>query len=436
MFESTVISGQIYLGKQGEHCARRFSFNDVVIWKEIFGEGRCELIHQRNGDSAPYPVVLTIEDGVPYWCVSEVDTAYAGMGKCEVRYIVDDAVVKSNIYTTFVQESLGEGTEEAPEPQKAWVERVIEVGIKAEQSAEQAEEYANSANVSKSSAGEYAEQSRNYAIEAETHSRNARQSAEFADLRASDAGVSSMTAQTAAEQAQESANFVKESINDLNTTFANALKGNVSGTNAVRLNGVSPLPHSYKITTETETSIKAYGKNLCDVSKVSARNALESVTQIDNTTFEWNGSYFFEVSVFIPEGTSFRISHGELVHNYDASNLRLNAVDMVYEDGTSSGVISPDRPMVTEKNVKTLRIYKSVYDSFTVIVKNLQIEIGNIQTEFEEYKEPIDGAVLVYPTTTLMADTTGAKITVEYNKDINTAIAELTAAIISLGGMV
>lgn len=126
MFESTIFSGQIVLGKQGEHYARRFSFQDVVIWKGIFGEGRCELIHKRNGDTAPYPIPLTIEDGVPYWYVSNVDTSIAGPGMCEIRYIIDNVVVKSNIYITYVQESLGEGTEEPPEPAKAWVDQVLE----------------------------------------------------------------------------------------------------------------------------------------------------------------------------------------------------------------------------------------------------------------------------------------------------------------------
>ena len=126
MFENVVIHGQMYLGKQGENNARRFLFKDVLTWREVFGEGRCELIHQRNGDSAPYPVALTYEDGIPYWCVSAADTAIAGEGKCELRYIVDDTIVKSNIYTTIVKKTLGEGTAEPPEPYQDWVDQVIE----------------------------------------------------------------------------------------------------------------------------------------------------------------------------------------------------------------------------------------------------------------------------------------------------------------------
>lgn len=61
--------------------------------------------------------------------------------------------------------------------------------------------------------------------------------------------------------------------------------------------------------------------------------------------------------------------------------------------------------------------------------------------EYEPYREPIEYAYgedikSIYPSTTLMTDTEGAVISVEYNKDINKAFAELQKAIISLGGNV
>lgn len=132
MFESTVVCGRIALGIQGEHHARKVSFAETEIWKERFGEGTFELLHQRNGDEAPYPVILTIEDDVPYWYVTNADTAVAGVGKCELRYIVDHVVIKSCTFITDVIESLGEGTTEAPEPQKAWVDQVLEAAEKVE----------------------------------------------------------------------------------------------------------------------------------------------------------------------------------------------------------------------------------------------------------------------------------------------------------------
>ena len=125
MFVNTVLCGQIALGKQGENLARKIAFDDALMWVQKFGEGRFELLHQRNGDEAPYPVVITVEDGIPYWYVSASDTAVSGVGQCELRYIIGDRVVKSQIYNTYVAPGLCDETE-VPEPQKAWVDQVYE----------------------------------------------------------------------------------------------------------------------------------------------------------------------------------------------------------------------------------------------------------------------------------------------------------------------
>lgn len=75
-----------------------------------------------------------------------------------------------------------------------------------------------------------------------------------------------------------------------------------------------------------------------------------------------------------------------------------------------------------------------------------QIELGSVGTEYEPYITPIeypvnadgsvDGVKSIYPSTTLMTDTSGAVIDVKYNRDINKAFEELCNAIISLGGNV
>jgi hypothetical protein len=125
MFESIILCGRIHLGKQGENHARKIPF-EFGQWENEYGEGRCELLHQRNGDEVPYPVALTIENNVAYWCVNSADTAFDGEGKCELRYIVDDVVVKSATFITSVAKSLGEGTEEPPEVYKPWVDQVLD----------------------------------------------------------------------------------------------------------------------------------------------------------------------------------------------------------------------------------------------------------------------------------------------------------------------
>ena len=69
--------------------------------------------------------------------------------------------------------------------------------------------------------------------------------------------------------------------------------------------------------------------------------------------------------------------------------------------------------------------------------KDMQIAL--IDTDYEPHKEPIEYAYgedikSIYPSTTLMTDTAGAVISVEYNRDINKAFEELMKIILSLGG--
>lgn len=125
MYEVTPICGQIHLGKQGENLARKVCFSELSAWKKTFGEGKCELIHQRSGDTAPYPVVLAVEGDDVHWEVSATDTSVVGNGKCELRYVVGDTVVKSKTWVTTVHPALEEATAEAPDPAKSWVDQVL-----------------------------------------------------------------------------------------------------------------------------------------------------------------------------------------------------------------------------------------------------------------------------------------------------------------------
>ena len=132
MFEITSLCGQICIGKQGENLARMVYFDEPSTWKETFGEGKCELLHQRNGDEAPYPVVLDYENGRTCWKITASDTAIVGDGKCELHYSVDGIIVKSKIWTTTVLPSLSGEVVEAPEPQQNWVDEVLSAAEKVE----------------------------------------------------------------------------------------------------------------------------------------------------------------------------------------------------------------------------------------------------------------------------------------------------------------
>lgn len=116
---------KIRLGRRGENLARKIVF-DVSGWQSEYGAGTIELLHHHESNAAPYPVKIKQEEGVVIWPVTKADTAASGSGKCELRMIVDDVVVKSHIYNTVVLPSLTDEIGDAPPPGVEWVEAVLE----------------------------------------------------------------------------------------------------------------------------------------------------------------------------------------------------------------------------------------------------------------------------------------------------------------------
>lgn len=112
------------LGKQGENLARKIQF-DLSRWISNFGPGTVQLLHQRSGDEAPYPVAVEQEGNLAVWTVTSADTAAAGTGRAELQYYVGDALAKSETWMTKVLPALGDASETPPEAQQGWVDQVL-----------------------------------------------------------------------------------------------------------------------------------------------------------------------------------------------------------------------------------------------------------------------------------------------------------------------
>lgn len=124
----------IQIGRSGENLATRVTF-DVSEW----GEGTINLLHQRNGDEAPYPCAITVENGVVVWEITEADAAVAGRGRAELQYMNEDGVcIKSAIFSTNTHRALGKGKPLPPAPIEGWVNKVLTTGARAEQAAKEA----------------------------------------------------------------------------------------------------------------------------------------------------------------------------------------------------------------------------------------------------------------------------------------------------------
>lgn len=123
----------IYLGIQGEAEARKVFFN-FEDWVLEYGNGTVELVNQRNGEKTAYQVALTILDKVAVWMVSDTDNARAGAGRCQLRYKVNDVVVKTAIFKTMVDEALG-NVDEPGNPYKDIIDELEDLVEEAQEAA-------------------------------------------------------------------------------------------------------------------------------------------------------------------------------------------------------------------------------------------------------------------------------------------------------------
>lgn len=135
MREIVARAGQaIELGKRGENFAACVVF-DISAWQKTYGEGKAQLIHQRNGDKHPYPCVVEADGNLVRWPICGADTAVAGRGYAELQYWVDETIVKSVTYTTSVEKAMGAAGESFPAPIKSWLEKLLRIGSESEANA-------------------------------------------------------------------------------------------------------------------------------------------------------------------------------------------------------------------------------------------------------------------------------------------------------------
>nr|DAE05921.1 MAG TPA: nucleoid-associated protein [Siphoviridae sp. ctwDU14] len=151
------------LGREGENLARQIVF-DIAQWQTEYGPGTVSLIAQRPGDPAPYPCAITVDGPTVIWPITSADTAVATKtpgvyAHCELQYRVDDVLVKSETWRTFVADALGEPSPEPPEPWQGWVDEVLEAAAQVQSAVVSPPKIGDNGNwwVWDADAGEYAD---------------------------------------------------------------------------------------------------------------------------------------------------------------------------------------------------------------------------------------------------------------------------------------
>ncbi|MGM9537819.1 MAG: hypothetical protein ACI3VN_05755 [Candidatus Onthomonas sp.] len=114
----------IPLGRRGENEARQIIF-DLTDFISTYGPGTARLLHQRDGDPAPY-IVPAVQDGDTLtWTVTDEDTAAPGTGKAELQWMVNNTLAKSDTWSTRTQTALDDGATVPPTGAEGWYEQLI-----------------------------------------------------------------------------------------------------------------------------------------------------------------------------------------------------------------------------------------------------------------------------------------------------------------------
>lgn len=216
----------IVIGQQGENDAENIQV-DYTEWIKKYGSGIITAEYQRPDMSYPYPVTLTMADGIATWTVSETDVTWedSGNGSCgkmtgfvQLVYKVGEIVKKTVIWPVQVNKSLGTSGP-VPDPVQSWIDQMVELGAvvaenaaKAEQAAADAESYAAAAKASADNAdaaAEAAAASAEAAATAKSAAETAQAAAEAAQTAAEQARSEAEAAETGAEDAQLAAEAAK-----------------------------------------------------------------------------------------------------------------------------------------------------------------------------------------------------------------------------------
>lgn len=213
----------------------------------------------------------------------------------------------------------------------------------------------------------------------------------------------------------------------VDNNFANALKGSASG-KVVAIKDVSSVQHNVKVKASAATNVNVYGKNLVDDSlKSGTPPNIFFDTKNYSTKHTTLKAGTYTLSAKIRDGVGGRT----FLYVLDADNKYVTLHSTAQSTLTFT---------LTETKTLNFKVYN---EKFTDIndLEWAQLECGSA-TEYEPYIAPVthpvsaDGTDIksVYPSMTFVPEANGVELSVEYNRDINKAFAQLQAALISMGG--
>lgn len=212
----------LFLGHQGEKLALQIVF-DIGPWINTYGAGTAHLLHQRKGDTEPYPVATVQEGTEVRWDVTDADTAVEGNGRYELHFYTGESLVKSVTGDTLVRGSLRYGVD-PPEAVQLWLDHVAEEEHKIYQAVVDSEAAKAAAETAADTSVAAAGNAATSEKAAAASQKAAGESAGKAAASEQEAAKSAKNAGQSANEASDSAAAAKKSAEDLAAAESNADK--------------------------------------------------------------------------------------------------------------------------------------------------------------------------------------------------------------------
>lgn len=241
-----------------------------------------------------------------------------------------------------------------------------------------AKNIANNANTNAANAVNIANEAESIAQIAETNSQSAVNTA-------NEAKISATTAETNSENAVNIANDVNtkvtEAIDQIPNNYANALRGYASG-KTISFNDVSPIEHKVKV------KINTNGKNL-----LNPNSALEIIgsylgIRLLKKNFPSTLSISLKDGATVPSGVSFGMIY------YSIEDTRAQALWLL-ENGTVKRNSCSTNQVLQNVSLENLDsivvgIYPATQEAWDAVFNalNVQLEKGDIATDYEPYIDP------------------------------------------------
>lgn len=196
-------------------------------------------------------------------------------------------------------------------------------------------------------------------------------------------------------------------------------------------------PYTPYVADLTGVEVSRYGKNLCS-------NVYEEYTTISDYSSFFVANEPLKMS-FKDKDTSVDVSDCYIGFAVNPANIN-EGFRWAVSKGTISKVTTNDATKDATLLCPYIIVYPKTEEAFDKIMQrwDVQVELNPTATEYEPYKEPqtakanaegvVKGLTSLSPNMTLMTDTEGVMIDLEYYKDIDLAFENLTTEIALSGG--